>query len=648
MSKITTTTPAHLPLSYRPDIDGLRAIAVLAVVLFHAFPNWLPGGFIGVDIFFVISGYLISYIVVVDAHAGRFNFPGFYVRRIRRIFPALLIVLAACYVVGWNLLDEGDFGFLGKHIAGSAAFGLNFVLWKESGYFDPGASTKPLLHLWSLAVEEQFYLVWPAFVLIAVRLRWNRIGAIATVALVSFACNLWLIKTGSAGAYYSPLSRFWELLVGAIGACLMYDHASLVQSWRKRVGHAASWVGVLLVAGSAFFLRQDLPFPGWWAMPAVFGTLAIILAGPDSWLNRRALSRRVMVSIGLISYPLYLWHWPILVFWTLTRTAAPSIPEKLGMVLLAVALAWLVYRFIERPIRPNTAGKTAIALLVLLLGVGFAGYNCYARGGLPYRSVVKAELNHDRGDYLGTPATAINCSVIDGNVPSRACLDSGASSAKPLVFIWGDSHAANVSYGFTSDRLEQLGIRLAVAMHGGCPPVIGYQPKPATPATCRDFDAHSLEKIRELKPDVVMLTGSWSLYLEDEHYSRLDVDALMTTVAQLKRMGVKKVIIVGCFPVFEISQAKLSQRLFVPGKQDRTFERFDTSLYRLDELIREAAAKADAGFISPLNYLCDKSGCLISASKAKFEPMAYDLSHMTYPGSIYFDDRAISKATFSR
>lgn len=648
MSQTSPTASEHLPLSYRPDIDGLRAIAVLAVVFFHAFPAWLPGGFAGVDIFFVISGYLISYIVIADAQAGRFRFLGFYVRRIRRIFPVLLIVLVACYAAGWNLLDEGDFGYLGKHIAGGSVFGLNFVLWNEAGYFDPSASTKPLLHLWSLAVEEQFYLVWPAFLLVALRLRWNRMAAITAVALGSFVCNLWLIKTGSAGAYYSPLSRFWELLVGAIGACLMHDHASLVQSWRKRLGHAMSWIGFALVLGSAFLLRQDLPFPGWWAMPAVFGALAVILAGPDAWLNRFALSNRAMVSIGLISYPLYLWHWPILVFWNLTRTAAPTMLEKLGMVLLAVVLSWLVYRLIERPVRRHTADKTAIALVVLLLGVGFAGYNCYVRGGLPYRSVVKAELNHSIGDYLGTPATAINCSVIDGNVPAKACLDPGADAAKPLVFLWGDSHTANVSYGFTSDRLERLGIRLAVAMHGGCPPVIGYQPKPATPATCRDFDEKSLAKIRALKPDVVMLTGSWSLYREDEHYSRLDVDALIATVAQIKRMGVKKVIIVGCFPVFEISQAKLSQRLFVPGKQDRTFERFDTSLYGLDALIRKTAAKAGADFISPLDYLCDKSGCLISASKTKFEPMAYDLSHMTYPGSNYFDDRAISKATFSQ
>lgn len=631
--------------AYRPDIDGLRALAVLAVVIFHAFPTALPGGFVGVDIFFIISGYLISRIVMAGAESGEFSFRHFYIHRIRRIFPALLVVLCACYAVGWRLLDEGDFGFLGKHVAGGAAFVSNFVLWNESGYFDPDGSTKPLLHLWSLGVEEQFYLVWPVIVLAAVRFKWRRIPTISLVALVSFGYNLWMIKAGSAGAYYSPLSRFWELLTGALGACLVFDHDGLVQRWRTRVGSVASIVGLALIAGSAFFLRQDFSFPGWWAMPSVFGALAIVLAGPDSWANRRVLSNRAMVWAGLISYPLYLWHWPILTFWNLVAMTKPTVPQTFGLMVLAVVLATLVYLLIERPIRRFAGGKTAVMLLVLMIGIGYAGYNSFSRGGLPFRSIVKEQINQSVGDYLGTPPTALNCSVIDDNyVPPKACLDASGGTAKPLVFIWGDSHTANVSYGFTSDKVAELDIRLAVAMKGGCPPVIGYQP--TTPSQCQAFVDRSLGQIRALKPDVVMLTGEWALYFENKKHNPLDAEALITTIATLKKLGVKKVIVVGCFPVFEINQSKLGRRFFVTGVKDRTFERFDTSVDRVDVLVRDLAKKSDVDFISPLDYLCNEDGCLISASSTKYRAMAYDLSHMTYPGSQYFVDRAISKATF--
>ncbi|WP_431822131.1 acyltransferase family protein [Burkholderia sp. F1] len=632
--------------AYRPDIDGLRAVAVMAVVAFHAFPDVIRGGFAGVDIFFVISGFLISRIVMDGVRAGHFSFVDFYIHRIRRIVPALLIVLVSCYAAGWHLLGEGDFALLGKHLAGAAAFVSNIVLWKESGYFDPDGSTKPLLHLWSLGVEEQFYIVWPVVILAAVAFRRRLLLAIGAIAIGSFAWNTWLISIGSAGAYYSPLSRFWELLAGALGAYLMREHAAPMQRWRDRFGGAASLAGFVLIAGAILLLQKDLPFPGWRAIPPVLGALCIILAGPDSPFNRHVLSNRGLVWIGLISFPLYLWHWPILTFWNLVMTEKASALETAGMVALAVFLAYLVYEFVERPIRRRGGRKVAVVLVILLIGIGYAGYNAFVRGGLPFRTVVKQELRQDTRAYLGEPATAINCSVIDdGFVPPKSCQDAAGSAAAPLVFLWGDSHTANVSYGLTSDKLKELGIRLAVAMKGGCPPVIGYHPTQSP--RCEDFYVRSLEKLRALKPDVVMLTGSWSLYYEKKGYNELDSAALVDTIRAIRQMGVRKIIVVGCFPVFEISLPKLGGRLFIPNERDRTFERFDTTLYGIDARVKEVAAKAGADFISPLDNLCDKNGCVISASSTKYIPVAYDVSHMTYPGSGYFVDRAIGKSTFS-
>ncbi|WP_080405572.1 acyltransferase family protein [Burkholderia ubonensis] len=632
--------------TYRPDIDGLRAVAVMAVVAFHAFPDVIRGGFAGVDIFFVISGFLISRIVMDGARAGNFSFVDFYIHRIRRIIPALLVVLVSCYVVGWHLLGEGDFGFLGKHVAGAATFVSNVVLWKESGYFDPDGSTKPLLHLWSLGVEEQFYIVWPVVIVAAVALRRRLLLGISAIAIGSFAYNTWLISIGSAGAYYSPLSRFWELLAGALGAYLMREHEAPVQRWRDRFGGAAALAGFVLIAGAILLLQKDLPFPGWRAIPPVLGALCIILAGPDTPFNRHVLSNRVLVWIGLISFPLYLWHWPILTFWNLVTIEKASALETAGMVALAVFLAYLVYEFVERPIRRRGGRKVTVVLVILLIGIGYAGYNAFVRGGLPFRSAVKRELRQDLDAYNVAPATAINCSVTeDGNVPPKSCLDSAGSAAAPLVFLWGDSHTANVSYGLTSDKLKELGIRLAVAMKGGCPPVIGYQPTQSP--RCEDFYVRSLEKLRALKPDVVMLTGSWSLYYEKKGYNELDSAALGETIRAIRQMGVRKIIVVGCFPVFEINLPKLGGRVFIPNERDRTFERFDTTLYGIDARVKEVAAKAGADFISPLDNLCNKNGCVISASSTKYIPVAYDVSHMTYPGSGYFVDRAIRKSTFS-
>ncbi|WP_080422831.1 acyltransferase family protein [Burkholderia ubonensis] len=632
--------------TYRPDIDGLRAVAVMAVVAFHAFPDVIRGGFAGVDIFFVISGFLISRIVMDGARAGNFSFVDFYIHRIRRIVPALLVVLVSCYAVGWHLLGEGDFGFLGKHVAGAATFVSNVVLWKESGYFDPDGSTKPLLHLWSLGVEEQFYIVWPVVIVVAVAFRRRLLLGISAIAIGSFAYNTWLISIGSAGAYYSPLSRFWELLAGALGAYLMREHEAPVQRWRDRFGGAAALAGFVLIAGAILLLQKDLPFPGWRAIPPVLGALCIILAGPDTPFNRHVLSNRVLVWIGLISFPLYLWHWPILTLWNLVTTEKASALETAGMVALAVFLAYLVYEFVERPIRRRGGRMVTVVLVILLIGIGYAGYNAFVRGGLPFRSAVKRELRQDLDAYNVAPATAINCSVTeDGNVPPKACLDSAGSAAAPLVFLWGDSHTANVSYGLTSDKLKELGIRLAVAMKGGCPPVIGYQPTQSP--RCEDFYVRSLEKLRALKPDVVMLTGSWSLYYEKKGYNELDSAALGETIRAIRQMGVRKIIVVGCFPVFEINLPKLGGRVFIPNERDRTFERFDTTLYGIDARVKEVAAKAGADFISPLDNLCNKNGCVISASSTKYIPVAYDVSHMTYPGSGYFVDRAIRKSTFS-
>src|SRR5215467_2661803 len=280
-------------LSYRPDIDGLRAIAVLAVVVYHAFPSLAQGGFVGVDIFFVISGYLISTIIVKGLEQGKFSFADFYARRVKRIFPALILVLAVCLIFGWFALLSDEYQRLGKHVAGGAAFISNLILWKEDSYFDVSGELKPLLHLWSLGIEEQFYILWPSVLFIAYWLRLNILGFTVVLALVSFAFNVFRIKNYPVGTFYLMPMRLFELQIGAILACVTLRSKESVaggsaflevfkgKGWTEDL---KAWVGACLIAIAIYGLNKETLFPGYWALlPTIGGFL--LISSPEAWLN---------------------------------------------------------------------------------------------------------------------------------------------------------------------------------------------------------------------------------------------------------------------------------------------------------------------------------------------------------------------------
>lgn len=380
---------------YRADIDGLRAIAVLSVIGFHAFPEWIQGGFIGVDIFFVISGFLISSIIFENLQRNNFSFVEFYSRRIKRIFPALLVVLAACFAFGWFTLLPDEYKQLGKHIAGGAGFISNFLLWDESGYFDNTAETKPLLHLWTLGIEEQFYIIWPLVLWIAWKLRLNLLAIAIAVAAISFVLNISDVHSDAVAAFYSPQTRFWELMAGSILAYTKLYKQNIIDAWISRVPYEKASVakrttlhniqslsGAALIGAGILIIKNDYLFPGWWAALPILGTVLVISAGPSALLNARILSRRILVWIGLISFPLYLWHWPLLTFVRIVESGTPPVKVRVAAVLVSIALAWLTYRLIEKPIRfgMNSSLKT-VSLVVLMMSVGFVGYGTWKSGG---------------------------------------------------------------------------------------------------------------------------------------------------------------------------------------------------------------------------------------------------------------------------
>ncbi|MGV3756622.1 MAG: acyltransferase family protein [Verrucomicrobiota bacterium] len=376
-------------LSYRPDIDGLRGIAVLLVLLFHCSVPLLPGGYIGVDVFFVISGYLISTILFTDLRAQRFCIALFYQRRIRRIFPALIIVLAATYVFGWVVLFPSEFENLGKHAVGCSLFISNLLLWRETGYFTESAELKPLLHLWSLGVEEQFYLGFPLALWFISRYGWATTRFLGATFILSFALCLYSTLKNPGAAFFLPFTRIWEILAGCLLASLEQDEKSNAKGragalftkckTSPTMADACSVSGLILISLSAFVIHQGRAFPGAWALLPVTGTVLLIFAGQQARLNRWLLGHKVLVGLGLISYPLYLWHWPLLYFARVISQDDPSAQLKLSLMVLSVILAVFTFRFIERPFRfgslpaMTSCWRLGTAMTMILL-LGFLAY----------------------------------------------------------------------------------------------------------------------------------------------------------------------------------------------------------------------------------------------------------------------------------
>ncbi|MBO7882014.1 acyltransferase family protein [Burkholderia pseudomallei] len=508
MTKILSApaTAAADTLVYRPDIDGLRAAAVLAVVLFHAFPAALPGGFVGVDIFFVISGYLITGILIADLGTDRFSFRRFYARRIRRIFPALVVVLLATYGMGWFSLYGDEYRELGKHIVAGAGFVANWASWTEAGYFDQAAEAKPLLHLWSLGVEEQFYIVWPLLLWAAHKAR--RIGWVcAAIGLASFVTNVALIGHHPSAAFYWPITRMWELLAGAalaIGAAQVRH----VGGWP----HALSVAGALLCLASFVFVDSQAAFPGWWALLPVVGAVGLIAAGRGGWVNRYVLARPVSVWFGRISYALYLWHWPLLSFAFIVAGRMPSPAVRGGLVVIAVALAWLTTAIVERPVRFGAAGMWKIAApCLLMLGIAYLGGMTYVRGGLGFRKGFSPDAD------VATAKLGAGHKFVDptcGVLPADRSLFPFCATDKRVrshFAVWGDSKADALYWGLVRESAPGEGWTLIA--RPSCAPMAGVSRTSSNagddPALCRAANHEAMRMLLgtpELKTVVLVMT----------------------------------------------------------------------------------------------------------------------------------------------
>ena len=483
---MTHTEHHNPPIKYRPDIDGLRAIAILLVIIFHAFPKFLRGGFIGVDIFFVISGYLITGIILKGLSRDNFSLLEFYSRRIKRIFPALIVVLSFCLIAGWYVLLAGEYEVLGKHVAAGSIYISNFVLQSEAGYFDTDAELKPLLHLWSLAVEEQFYLFFPLVLIFSHRLHINALGVIIIGFTISFALNVSQITDKPSEVFFYPQSRIWELFMGSAVAYISLQ-THLLKAKTQNIANFLSLFGLALILFAWVYLdSKKIFFPYYWALLPTLGAACLILAGDKAWFNHNILASKVAVFIGLISYPLYLWDWVLLSFIHITEVETPKPLLKTALLFMSLFLAWLTYFLIERNIRFQKSKFVSLGLLFILVLIGVTGYIVKTNNGYPNRfNIEKKWTEGELGNEVFRNKELIfrrDCikkfeqDVDEKSANNQYCLIENVDVA-PTALLVGDSHSNHLYSGLINFK-SLTGGNLLNRGSGACFPFFDNPPVP--------------------------------------------------------------------------------------------------------------------------------------------------------------------------
>jgi peptidoglycan/LPS O-acetylase OafA/YrhL len=639
-----TIADTHTRPRYRADIDGLRGIAVAAVLAYHVFPQSLPGGFVGVDVFFVISGYLITSLIVAGVDGGSFSLWDFYSRRAKRIFPALVLTLAASYLFGWFFLHADEFKSLGKHIAGGSGFVANVVLQNESGYFDKAAEFKPLLHLWSLGVEEQFYLFWPPVAYVALTHRWNLFRVATLVALLSCAITFLPVTASTpADLFYLSPARFWQLLLGAILACRVTSGATSVH--RLLTPRASpAWenlkplLGLLMIAYSCSSLGTTTAFPHIQAIIPTIGAALVVSSKPGCRVARSLLSTGPLVFLGLISYPLYLWHWPLLSFARIALGFPPSLVLRWSLLLTSTVLAWLTYRYVECPIRFGSphlsvdSGRTAFVLVAALAVIGSAGLCTYVADGFSWRTANKATLFKPYD--ISVPYRGSRCfldGVDAGQSYAPECDPSAMTdAARPRVILWGDSHAAALYPGLKSFG-DRYGFSLGQYTAGGCAPILGFstENRPVCPA----LNAAVLNKLATFKPELLIIGAYWALYDGNGGWGQVGSAQIQETVRYALAIGATRVVIFGSLPPFDNDHPTISANLFRPFLNNRTYQNFHAVAATHNQHLASLAYPNDTTFVSPTDILCNQDGCLLSTSEQEFDPINADSGHLTESGS---------------
>jgi peptidoglycan/LPS O-acetylase OafA/YrhL len=607
--------------------------------MFHAFPEYMRSGFVGVDIFFVISGYLISTIIIGALHSGQFDFLDFYARRAKRLFPALLLVLGTTYLFAWLSLFPKEYEQFGKHLAAGAGYAENFVLLKESGYFDLQSQLKPLMHLWSLSVEEQFYIIYPillwgAWAVLKTRLVWFVMG----MAGLSFAFNVTEVHAHADFAYFAPHTRFWELLVGALLAWFHVSQAqilaarpqalSLREGW---IASGASLLGFALIFISLFAFTRNELYPGWWALIPVAGAFLLLFSGPQALVNRTLLSSRILVAIGLISYPLYLWHWPLLSFGRIVENETPKPIIQFALVFVSFILAWATHYFVEVRFKKWAVRDASKVLLLCSLSVVLVVFGLLTFGGnLPWQVPSKqlvVQLESAKKDWAFPPKSF---TVLNSDQIYALTHLSKATDHKVLFF--GDSN------------MEQYGARIEARLAEAPTTTLGVSLVPIQ-KDCDVLDAvisetgcnTQLKALRTLAEDdnvtKVVLIVAWikyEKYLADPG-SQDKIVIFLKSLSKDKRLYIFRNI--PADPTNLSPDAQISRGISLQGGtislQPRisTVDAYEQRFKDIDAHLRQIAGLTDAILVSPVDYLCSLGTCPAVDAQGNF--LYVDAGHLT-------------------
>ncbi len=650
------------PLEYRPDLDGLRALAVLAVVAGHAHVPMMAGGFVGVDVFFVLSGYLITAIIARDVELGRFSFSEFYERRARRILPALFFMISSVAVLGYFLFPPWQYKMFASTVLATSVFGSNIQMMISTGsYFSADASLQPLLHTWSLAVEEQFYFFFPALILIGYR--WMRravVAAVAALCLVSFYFAVSAIPVNQSQAFYLPHLRAWELGSGALFALLCLP--KIRPTWLSSL---IGGTGIAMIASCILLYDETTSFPGLSALPVVLGTLLLIYAGQ----SREAKSTKLLsfgpcTWIGKISYSLYLWHWPPLVVVYTISDGQPGPIFTIGAVTIAFVLAWVSWRFVETPFRGKAGGlRFSRGQIFRLSGIGICScailaFAIFISDGIAGRVPKAAQIAFNEA----TPMSDLEMSCRKANpVDGKGCL-LGSSNTQRSVALWGDSHAGAWIPGIDV-WMRDIGVSGTAFIRSACPPLLGHERfNDPGQAGCLSWNEDVLDTLVKNDVSTVILAARWPLSYYGTRVApergkplrmglrsgnvTLEGPAAMrasleNTVRALRVAG-KQVIIIGSVPEigWSVPEKYLDKAFFGTGYgyTNPPWSKVEGRNTPVDKLLSDVSEASGAKFLPVAPYFCGKA-CL---TEVNGHLLYRDDDHLSEMGSVIFAPKALS------
>jgi peptidoglycan/LPS O-acetylase OafA/YrhL len=646
-------------MAYRPDIDGLRGIAVLLVVAYHYFG--VRGGFVGVDIFFVISGYLITTILLRELSLNQFSLSNFYIRRIKRIFPALILVIASCLIFGGLVLLSNEYALLGKHVLAGTMFSSNIVFWLEAGYFDKASHLKPLLHLWSLGVEEQFYIFWPLILFWAYKQSWSFGRLISGLIVLSCLMCIYVSSISAVTAFYWLPTRAWQLLAGA-GLAYIQLHGSpryqLVNQELKK--NALSILGLVIILFSASQLSAGNVYPGYWALIPTIGAVLVIFSGEQSWINKKILSRKWIVYVGLISYPLYLWHWPIISFARIMGNGEVARTTKIVCFLISLLLAYLTYVLVEKKIRQHKDSKIVIKLIALMIVMGIAGTSLMIFKGFPERYPEKEEifrsLNAQSDEGLSSQFK-LPCerSFLAQN-HLGACQKSN-SEKLPDAFLIGDSHAIS-SYPGLAYQYQQSQKTLMMVARGACVPLMGVEThRRGEPDVCKKIMDETYEYVLSsdsIRDVIVIFRGPWYLHGGGKSYNTKESnpivlndlsfeDAIIKTYQALESKNKRMILFVDVPELDFLPEECVNLRPLQLGvkKLNTSCTVPYSKAYEISREYRERVKKISHQLpklvlFDTFNHFCFEGNCF---AKKDGQMFYQDGNHLSQSGSIYLGEK---------